>query len=328
MAQKKQAECLLNHVMCMSKAAIDDQCEDAYAFHVENEYGMISVFDGCGGLGAKKYENCNHRTAAYIAARLASGTVLNWFETKMTNDQGGLHASSQQIVSSLKSALDESFLQAKQALDVEETKLSGSMIRSFPTTASIVLIDSKNGDVLKCSFLWAGDSRGYILQPDGLKQCTSDDLRIEGDAFENLYADSPLSNMLNGEGKYRINQQKITCRTPAIVLSATDGTFGYLPSPMHFEWMIVRTLCDSGSFAEWEARLREEIASVAGDDSTLVMAVYGWKSFSDLQTAFKEREGSLKRELDRDLSIEKLRDVWQSYKAGYALCAENVSAEE
>lgn len=328
MAQKKDTAFLLNHVMYINKAAIGGQCEDAYAFNVQNDYGIISVFDGCGGLGAKKYANCGNRTAAYIAARIAASTVLNWFETKMTNDQSGLYASTQQIASSLKDSLDKNFLRAKQSLDVEETKLSGSLIRSFPTTASIVLIDSKKGNELKCTFLWAGDSRGFILQPDGLKQCTTDDLRIEEDAFENLYADSPLSNMVNGDGKYRINRQRITCSTPAIVFTATDGTFGYLPSPMHCEWMIVRTLCDARSFIDWQTKLRDEISSVTGDDSTLVMAVYGWESFSDLQISFKERECALKGQLDQEPEVEELRELWQSYKQGYALCAENASAEK
>ena len=323
MAQKKGKTFPLNHVMCINRAAVENMCEDSYALSMNNDYAMIAVFDGCGGLGAKKYFNYENHTAAYIAARAASWATLNWFETRMPCDQRGINASEKQIVCSLKEALDENFGQVSRTLDKDEIKLSGSLIRSFPTTASIAIIDSRKVGELKCTFLWAGDSRGFILQPDGLKQCTKDDLRIDEDPFENLYADSPLSNIVNGEGRYNINGQRIVCKTPAIVFTATDGTFGYLPSPMHYEWMIIRTLCTSESFTQWEERLNEEIASVTGDDSTLTMAVYGWKSFRELKASFEPRERMLRRELDHEQSIDYLRSMWQSYKTEYLLYAGN-----
>ena len=322
MANKKNNAYLFNHVMCINKAAIEEKGEDAYTFNLYNDYGMISVFDGCGGIGAKKYSNHSNHTAAYIAARAAASAVMNWFETNVACNQNGLYTPSKQITESLKESLDEYFIQTKSALDTEKNELSGSLIRSFPTTASIVLIDSQRSDILKCSFLWAGDSRGFILQPDGLKQCTHDDLRFEEDAFENLYADSPLSNMLNGDGNYHINTQKINCGTPAIIIAATDGVFGYLPSPMHFEWMLLRTMCNSRSFNDWENKLRNEIAAVTGDDSTIIMAFYGWKSFSGMRKAFLDRESALKNQLDRELSVGELRALWRQYKTGYTVCEE------
>ena len=92
--------------------------------------------------------------------------------------------------------------------------------------------------------------------------------------------------------------------------------------------MIVRTLCISKSFIEWEERLRDEISAVTGDDSTLVMAVYGWESFSSLQSAFMERELVLKSQLDQELSVDELRAMWQSYKIGYELNTENAAIDE
>jgi serine/threonine protein phosphatase PrpC len=325
MTRKKRKKMLLNHIMYISRAAIEGQCEDAFAYSFQDDYGMIAVFDGCGGIGAKQYSNCEDRTAAFIAARIASCTVLEWFEMQMPCDQRGMYASSKEIVHNLKSTLDENFEKVKQMLDVEKSGLTGTLIRSFPTTASIAMIDGAKPSELNCTFLWAGDSRGYILQPGGLKQCTKDDLRIEEDAFENLYADSPLSNMLNAECNYQINIQKFTCRLPAIVFTATDGTFGYLPSPMHYEWMLVRTLCQSKSFSDWEIRLREEISTVTGDDSTLVMAIYGWNSFAELQESFRHRHAVLKDMLEGNLTEDQLRTIWDSYQHGYNVYAEDAT---
>ena len=42
--------------------------------------GSIGVFDGCGGLGARQYKHYEDHTGAYIASRIASGAVYEWFQ--------------------------------------------------------------------------------------------------------------------------------------------------------------------------------------------------------------------------------------------------------
>lgn len=48
---------------------------------------MIGVFDGCGGLGSRRFKDHENHTAAYIAARVAGKATLEWFEKHMPLDQ-------------------------------------------------------------------------------------------------------------------------------------------------------------------------------------------------------------------------------------------------
>ena len=50
-----------------------------------------------------------------------------------------------------------------------------------------------------CSFIWAGDSRGYTLDAEGLHQYTRDDARGNPDAYEGLLLDRPLTNFVSAD---------------------------------------------------------------------------------------------------------------------------------
>ncbi len=320
MTKRKTNDNVLNQVIYINREAVKGQGEDAYSFCFagkngnDNNRGMIGVFDGCGGIGAKQYPNYHNRTAAYIASRIVSKAALNWYEKRVMADEKGMYAPAEMLAGGLREEMDRAISIARKALDVKGEMLFGSLVRSFPTTAAIALMEKAANSSLNCRFLWAGDSRGYILQSNGLKQCTFDDLQANQDAFDNLYNDSPLSNMISGDKPYTINMRKIACTLPAIVITATDGVFGYFQSPMHFEKMLVDTLMESASFAAWEARLKAIFEMVSGDDSTIVMAVFGWKSYRDLQKDFSARRDELHSMLAGKNEEAQLRSIWREYK--------------
>ena len=308
---------LLDYFMVINVPAVEGKGEDAFAYSFGDTYGMLGVFDGCGGLGARKYDSYHKHTGAYIAARVAASVALDWFEGDLPCDQTGMYSHEKVIAESLKAKLDTALNSAKEHLDTTGRTGGGTMVKNLPTTASIAVMDWSNYERVRCLFMWAGDSRGFVLNPSGLMQCTKDDLRIDGDAFDNLYSDSPLSNVVSGDGDYHINTFRYPAKAPAIVISATDGTFGYWPSPMHYEWMFVDTLMNSASLGEWEERIRAEVASVASDDATLVMAVFGWNSFEKLRAAFAERHAYLKNGLENAHTEEELRVFWDEYRHNY-----------
>jgi hypothetical protein len=86
----------------------------------------------------------------------------------------------------------------------------------------------------------------------------------------NLQRDSVISNAISADTDFRINHRRVPLRAPFVLVCATDGCFGYLRSPMHFEAMLLRTLMDAGSEEGWSTALQEEIAAVTGDDASLV----------------------------------------------------------
>ena len=121
---------------------------------------------------------------------------------------------------------------------------------------------------------WAGDSRAYVFEPDaGARQLTTDDIRDRGDAMANLREDSVVSNAMSADTDFLVNHRKVELTAPFLVVAATDGCFGYLPSPMHFEHLVLAALRDAPDTDSWSAAVQAQIGAVTGDDAA--MAVLG-----------------------------------------------------
>jgi chromosome segregation ATPase len=143
---------------------------------------------------------------------------------------------------------------------------------------------------LRCRALWAGDSRGYVLTPDGgLAQLTRDHLRDPADAQRNLREDSPMSNAISAGEAFIIDSNTTEFVQPAIFLTATDGCFGYLASPAMFELMLLTTLATAQDIEGWRTALEHEISAVAADDASLALVAFGWSRLEDVKQAFAER---------------------------------------
>ena len=53
------------------KEMIDENGEDSGFYGFTDKHALMSVFDGCGGIGAKKYPSMDNRSGAYLASRAA-----------------------------------------------------------------------------------------------------------------------------------------------------------------------------------------------------------------------------------------------------------------
>ena len=95
---------------------------------------------------------------------------------------------------------------------------------------------------MACHVFWAGDSRAYVFEPDGARQLMSDDLRDPGDALANLRRDSVVSNAMSADTEFHVNYRRVELQAPFLLVCATDGCFGYLPTPMHFEQLVLAPL--------------------------------------------------------------------------------------
>ena len=283
--------------------------EDAYAYNLAGaSEGFISVFDGCGGLGSRKYPIADNHTGAFLASRAACSAVYSMFENKENAITGD----------NLKKAIVDKLYDLKQKTDDGKPELVGSMVKTFPTTMVMAYAQKADAGV-KGKFWWAGDSRGYILNTKGLTQMTRDDIKGDDDAFENLYNDAPLSNLIHISGDFKINEKAFEVKEPSVIIVATDGTFGYLPSPMHFELMILDTLMNAKSVAEWEEALENKFNEISGDDATIIMTGCMLdSSFKNLKEMFKKRFAYLSGLLAGAKTREQLEEIWKkSYKAVY-----------
>ena len=108
-----------------------------------------------------------------------------------------------------------------------------------------------------------------------MHQLSVDDLRDQGDAMANLERDSVISNAISADTDFRINHRRVALTAPFFLVSATDGCFGYLRSPMHFEEIVLRALATATSEETWSAALQSEIAAVTGDDAAMATIAVG-----------------------------------------------------
>lgn len=301
----------LDFLFCVYREKLPGNGEDAFVYSANVRSVLVGVFDGCGGAGAKRYPRLQNKTGAYTASRITAGAVMEWFSLLPE----GLPEAPEEAVG----ALIRQHLERCHRQVGEESRLVSPLVRTFPTTAAFAVCTGEAGRN-RVDFFWAGDSRVYLLDEDGLAQLSTDDLSVP-DAMENLYNDGVLTNVISLSKAYTIHHGAAILDKPGIVYAATDGCFGYVSTPMEFEGMLLSALADSGSVREWEERLTEIIGTVAGDDYTLSAAVLGFGGFEKMRAALSQRQRFLEREYLADigsLSREEKTALWSRYRDSYS----------
>ena len=222
----KKANQELNSIFSVAEEMVKNNGEDCFYYDVIDNNFIIAALDGCGGSGSKKYENYSGKTGAYIASRAVCGGVRTWFCE--SNEESKLPNYIQEALSVCKKYADKT------------GRIMGSLGKAFPTTTAIItgkLIS--NG--IDANWYWAGDSRCYMLDYNGLHQLTTDDLDGQ-DAMSNLSNDGVMTNVINASTSFEVHNKKLSFDSPCILLTATDGCFGYLNSPMEFEYLLTDSL--------------------------------------------------------------------------------------
>ena len=315
---KKIIKEMLDDIILIYGEMVEGKGEDCFAVSTDSEnenLALISVLDGCGGLGARKYEEFQKHSGAYMASRAVSGGLLDWFHNLAEDDlkdpaklTGKLRAYINRNLSICSSQVNSRML------------IRGSMVRDFPTTLAAVLFELRDGDIHAHVF-WAGDSRAYLLTPKGLMQISKDDVEDE-DALSNLTSDGALSNVISSDGEYVIHYKRLNLRQdPIIVLVSTDGCFGYVPTPMEFEYVLLNNIVNSKSPKAEKEKLEAAIKEYAGDDHTMALASFNFGDFKTLKKAFLPRYKMLKKDyiepLKNERSDELTEKLWQKYKKYY-----------
>jgi len=178
--------------------------------------------------------------------------------------------------------------------------------------------------LLNCHFLWAGDSRGYVLDQNGLSQITKDDIEEGQDALSNLSSDSKLENVINADIPFNINSKSILINYPAVVIMSTDGGFAYFQTPMEFEYALLYTLIKARNISEWEMLMNNYIKKFASDDYTLMLAIFGFISFDEMKKYYYPRVEHLYNDFIFPIVTERasgkvfdMGPFWEKYKVTY-----------
>lgn len=302
----------LDTLFCAQAPAIADAGEDSYCCLKQEHSALVAVFDGCGGLGSRQYPGFKDHTGAWVAARLACGAVHDWYRRCGADAWNSPRDLLSGLDRYLKNALEKGPVYGNSQL-----RIRGSMVRDFPSTMALALARLEAGE-LAIHVVWAGDSRVYLLDSKGLAQLTADDSEVQ-DAFENLTNDGELTNLLSSDGKYTLHHKRLTLAEPALIFAATDGCFGYIPSPMEFEYTLCRTILEAKTVRILREQLRGEFLKTAGDDFSLSCMGLGFGSYQGIRrlaarrVEFLEKDYLLPLEQDRNSA----RDLWENYRRDY-----------
>lgn len=317
----------LDFILSFCREMIEDHGEDSYCYSFGDTAGILGVFDGCGGAGARKHAYYSDKTEAYMASRLCAGAFYDKFRETYPARLPADKMAEELFGDTVKMRLS-AFKPPKNA---EDGRILGSMVRTLPTTAAVAYVQATKSKDLRVSAMWAGDSRVYVLDANGLAQLTVDDTSVP-DPMENSYEDGILKNVFCTDRKVKVNCKTVTLRPPFVVLTATDGCFGYLSTPMEFEGILLHSLLNADNPAQWEEKLAELIGASAGDDHTLCLAAFGYNSFGALQKSFVKRYDAMVKKYLNPVSELPVEDresrytMWETYRKEYMRYLKDESA--
>jgi hypothetical protein len=238
------------------------------------ELGLVAVFDGMGGAGGTVYETPDGpRTGAYLASRIARD-VAEQRMLALLDPEWNLDgpAAARDLQRSVQRALADTLA----ALNAPKSGLRSRLLRALPTTMALMALQRREPRKGRWAghVFWSGDSRVYVFDPaTGAHQLTRDDLRDAGDALVNLRQDSVVSNAMSADTDFVVHHHQVELTAPFLAVAATDGCFGYVRTPIHFEHLVLGALRESTDAGTWSRLLQQRIAAITGDDAS--MAVLG-----------------------------------------------------
>lgn len=303
-------------VVYSEKEKITNEGEDSYAYSFVNmTSGYMAAFDGCGGMGAKKYPSAGNRSGAKLASLIAAFITDRFYSDMLFRFD---HTDAERLCV----LMSEKFRDVKKGIDiVGGFRIGGNMFRELPTTVSMVAMQMHSENELLCEYIWAGDSRGYFLDQKGLCQVTEDDLDTDEDAFSNLRSDAKLSNVVNADTDFVLHEKQLLVSSPALIISASDGAFGYYNTPMEFEFLLLHSMMHATDLKQWGMNLTAMVVPYTGDDFTILIAGYGFSDLQSCKAYYQERYQNLFKEyiqpMQKDADEDAMMQLWMKYRTNY-----------
>ncbi|MEN4475719.1 hypothetical protein [Mycolicibacterium cosmeticum] len=294
----------------------------------DNSTSYVGVFDGLGGAGAKRYDTvAGPQSGARIAAFECSSMYQRWVQ-----DNGNAFD-----LSALGVRFRVGLSEVAGRYPMSDSLIKSKMIRDFPSTMAVSKLSAIEEGRAEITCGWAGDSRIYALSPaEGLTQISTDHIKNRVDAQQNLLLDAPLSNFLHAGGAFKVEWCRFTQTLPLALIVATDGCFGYLPSPLHFEQIILDAVTNSKSLTECKEALSKSIENTTSDDASMVVVFCGWNNWVEVGQSFAKRLTKIQRlsqsfrDADKAVAtftqlleeatvhrVDELNDLWRSYRISY-----------
>lgn len=185
-----------------------------------------------------------------------------------------------------------------------ESRLKGTYL--LPTTLSVTLMREREESVdLIC--LWAGDSRAYYWNEEGLAQI-SDDHEIGG----------TMTNLISLAKDFRLQICSLKVKKPCLVFNATDGVYKCMmfASPLDLESLLLQAILKSESVEQLEENLDKIYENIGrhDDSNSLAAVTFGYADFGALKAAAEKRSDEIEREIVSRLPGILTRDYRAEYE--------------
>src|SRR5688500_8043755 len=115
------------------RLGLGEDAEPTFLHHVPTRRGVLGVYDGLGGSGARhagRTADGRRLSHAFVASRLAYLTVQSWFATSVESPEATppLHERLSEVLGGARSTT--------------RAKLAGTLRRDFPTTLAVLTYDT------------------------------------------------------------------------------------------------------------------------------------------------------------------------------------------
>lgn len=320
------------------REGLGEDANPLFIANEEKEYYAVGVFDGMGGSGAKDCESQykGRHTQAFVASRIIRE------ETEKYLKQNSFPKVSKE---DLKVVLTERLEKEKKDYPSPPSKLRSRLVREYPTTLAVITV-MKEKEMYRIRSFWAGDSRNYLWTKDGFFQISLDDLNEKNDPQENLRNDAGLANCICAGSDFVINEKDIKIAEPFVILSATDGCYGYLKTIMHFQYLLLEGLQTSSDLESWKSYIEEKLNEVTGDDMSFALVAVGFDDYSHLKSYFsnvkidgldkilmlEQKKSEIETSLadNKEQLDEAIQKGWNVYKATYMskICPQSTKSAE
>jgi len=232
------------------------------------------------------------RSSGYFASRLVTAIALyelkyndcfkkeNIFPRIQGMSKEQLPAFVQQLGDQLAGLLLNklSIIAANVGFEVE-TKISGAYL--LPSTLTVALVNERENDA-DVIYFWAGDSRGYLWDVNGLGQVTEDHEK-----------DETMTNLITLTKPFRIESRYVNVTKPCLLFNATDGCYKcpVFDSPFDLEYIFLKAIDESADFDIASNYLANQFAEIGrhDDSNTLSLLSLGFENYDSIQSMVRER---------------------------------------
>lgn len=244
------------------------------------------------------------RTSGYFASRLVTAIVLHALKfnpdfrrdvifdniRRMEGEQQKQYIDS--VRNRLAAIIQVQLTEIANRMGLElESKTKGSYL--LPTTLTVALIN-ETADGLDVLYLWAGDSRGYLWNVEGLAQITDDHER-----------DETMTNLITLTKPFQLEARLFKTSKPAILFNATDGCYKCpcFASAFDLEYVFLQAINTANSFEETASNLDKQFTVIGthDDSNTMALTSFGYESFESIKVAVAQRLADLQENIIKAL---------------------------